>query len=68
MTEWYRDIIPCNACEYCPAIGDECRKGYDTIRVEGCGQCGILVNLEWYYDKKKCPGFEQHCFDDPSGS
>jgi len=68
MTKWFVDIMPCNACEHGPLVGDRCKKGHWTIRAEGCGQCGILVNGDWYYDKKECPDFEQHCFDDPSGS
>ena len=68
MTRWYVDIFPCNACEHCPMVGDGCRKGQLTLRVDGCGRCGTLVNMDWYFDNKECPDFEQHCFDDPSGS
>ena len=65
---WYRDIFPCNACVNGPYVGRTCRKGHLTTYDDGCSKCGILVNLEWYFEGVKCPDFEQRGFDDPSGS
>lgn len=68
MTRWYIDIMPCNACEYQGILGKKCKKGHSVIHVEGCSDCGIMVNAKWYFQKERCPDFEQYCFDDPSGS
>lgn len=68
MTDWYIDIFPCDACENSPLVGSRCRKGRSTIHVEGCHDCGILVNMEWYYDNVECPDFIYYEPHDPSGS
>ena len=68
MTNWFRDICPCNSCTSGPVVGDKCRKEHKTTRAEGCSDCGILVNAEWYYWGKKCPDFDYYEPHDPSGS
>ncbi len=67
MVRWYIDIYPCSACENRHMLGG-CRKGHETEFVGGCNKCGIEVNSEWYYKKKKCKDFDHKYFDDPSGS
>jgi len=70
MTNWFRDIFPCSSCEEGPYISSyaHCKKEHPVGHVEGCSKCGTLVNLEWYYDKKKCPDFVYYEPHDPSGS
>lgn len=67
MTKWYKDIFPCRSCKYNGVLGT-CYKGHNTTYVEGCKRCGIEVNVEWYYNNKKCKDFEYKQFIDPSGS
>ena len=68
MTDWYKDIFPCSACENGPFIGKKCRKGHLTKFVDGCHECGTLVNMKWYFWDEKCPDFVFIIEHDPSGS
>ena len=51
MTNWYRDIFPCSACNKSYMLGG-CTKGHDTTYVDGCRKCGKEVNTQWYFDEK----------------
>ena len=68
MTNWYKDIFPCSACENSPIAFNGCRKNHKTIYVEGCSKCGVRVSAKWYYFDEKCPDFEHIVTRDPSGS
>jgi len=68
MTNWYKDIYPCSSCVNGPYVGSRCSKKHHTINVDGCGDCGTMVNSKWYFQKEKCPDFEREYFPDPSGS
>ena len=70
MVRWYIDIVPCRECEHGPFTPSfaRCGKEHRVVFVDGCSDCGKLVNYDWYYNDKKCPDFEQRYFSDPSGS
>lgn len=73
----YSDIIRkmkrCKQCEY-NGVFDICRKDHKLEFEDGCRKCGQPYMFDVYWsnhinnEDKDCPDFEQHYFDDPSGS
>jgi len=68
MTNWYKDIFPCDSCVHQGLFKKRCRKKHTVTHVDKMMDMGTMVNTGWYFFDEECPDFLHIESHDPSGS